>query len=88
MARTNVVILPTPPRKRSFTSAEAMIEEVRNEIFRDGETRKAIALRTGVATSTINNIATGKTRWPRHTTLFPLLNALNMELRMVKKGSR
>lgn len=83
--KSNVVRLPAVPRKRSYTTAEALIEEVRNNIFRDGRSYKEIAAETGVAQSTINNLATGKTRWPRPTTLFPALDALGLEMQMVKK---
>jgi transcriptional regulator with XRE-family HTH domain len=81
-------ILPMAPRKRSFTTAEMLIEEVRNNIFKDGRSYKEIALKTGVAQSTINNLATGKTRWPRPTTLFPALDTLNLEMRLVRRAAR
>ena len=88
MARTMVrpKIIPMPNRKRSFTTAEALIEEVRNEIFRSGMTYTEIARSAGVAQSTINNLATGKTRWPRPTTLFPALEKLSLEMKLVRKG--
>lgn len=66
--------------RRTFTSAEALMDEVREMIHRDGRTQKQIALRAKVSESTINNIGSGKTRWPRQTTLFPLLTALGYEL--------
>ena len=68
------VVIPLPNRKRSFTTAEALIEEVRNEIFRVGLTYTEIAEGCAWRRSTINNLATGKTRWPRPTTLFPALD--------------
>jgi transcriptional regulator with XRE-family HTH domain len=82
---SNIVRMPSH-RPRSFTSAERMIEEVRKDIFASGEKYKNLAEKVGVSASTINNLASGKTRWPRPTTLFPLLNALGLELKMVKKG--
>lgn len=85
---SKVVVLPTPARKRSFTKAEQLIEEVRNEIFRSGEKYRVIATRTGVATSTISNLANGKTRWPRPTTLFPMLESLRLELQIVRKDGK
>jgi hypothetical protein len=72
-------------RPRNFTTAERLIEEVRKEIFASGETNKVLAERTNVAQSTINNLATGKTRWPRPTTLFPLLASLRLEMQIVRK---
>jgi transcriptional regulator with XRE-family HTH domain len=82
-----VHLRPSTTGKRSFTSAEALIEEVRNQLFGTGENYKVIAERTNVSRSTINNLAIGKTRWPRPTTLCPLLDTLGLEMRMVKKGS-
>ena len=84
MKRTNVVVLPTPARRQSFTSAEQLIDEVRNEIFRSGEKYRVIAERTGVANSTISNLANGKTRWPRSTTLFPMLQTLHLKLTLTR----
>lgn len=80
-------IIPMPVRKRSFTTAEDLIEEVRKELFGSGHAYKALAIKTGVAPSTIANIASGQTKWPRPTTLFPLLDTLGLEMRVVKKGS-
>jgi transcriptional regulator with XRE-family HTH domain len=71
-------------RPRSFTNAERMIEEVRNRIFSDGRGYKDIATATGVSRSTINALAMGKTRWPRPTTLFPLLTALRLHIQLVE----
>ena len=59
-----------------------MLEEIRERIHMDGRTQKAIGLATGVAQTTIGNIASGKTRWPRHTTIFPLLAALRVRIRL------
>jgi len=70
-------------RPRTLTTAERMIEEVRNRIFSDGRGYKDIATQTKVATSTIANLASGKTRWPRPTTLFPLLAALRLHIELV-----
>ena len=71
-------------RPRSFTSAERFIERVREAILTDGRTYTQIAIDTKVAHSTIHNIATGTTRWPRSTTLFPLLGVLGLEIHLVK----
>ena len=83
---TNVVQLKRP---QTFTTAEALIEKVRQEIFKDGGTYKAIAVKTNVSPTTIGNLAMGKTRWPRPTTLFPLLQSLGLEMQLVKqKGEK
>jgi transcriptional regulator with XRE-family HTH domain len=91
-AKPRLLVIPTgtlPERyKQSFTTAEKLIEEVRKEIFEDQSTYKNIAQRTGVSPSTIGNLASGKTRWPRPTTLFPLLDSLNLEMKILKKGTR
>lgn len=79
--RSNIVPLRRP---QNFTSAESLIEKVRQEIFHDGGTYKGLAVKTGVSGSTIANLASGKTRWPRPTTLFPLLQTLGLEMRFVK----
>ncbi len=73
-------------RPRTFTTAERMIEEVRNRIFADRRGYKDIATQTKVATSTIANLARAKPRWPRPTTLFPLLVALRVHLELVDDG--
>lgn len=72
-------------RKRSFTSAEQVIERVREAIFADGRPYKDIAKEIGVSKSTINNLASGRTRWPRPTTLFPVMLALGLELDVREK---
>lgn len=79
--RSNVVPLRRP---QNFTSPEAFIERVRQEIFHDGGTYKVLAAKTGVSGVTIGNLASGRTRWPRPTTLFPLLQTLGLEMRLVK----
>lgn len=84
MRRTNVVELAVR-RPKSFTSAEKMLDEVRELIFKDGRPYRTIAEKVGVGHSTINAIASGKTRWPRHTTLFPLMAALGYRMQLVKE---
>ena len=79
--KSNVVPLYN---KRSFTSAEKVIDEVRNQIFKSNIPYKEIALKCNVSLSTVHNLGSGKTKWPRPTTLFPMLAALGMEMRIVK----
>jgi len=67
-------------RPRNFTSAEAVLDEVRERIFMCGKTYTQIAVAAGVSSSTIHNIATGKTTWPRHTTIFPLMQVIGMRM--------
>lgn len=87
MARTDLKVVPlrTPARKKTFTSSEALIEEVRTEIFRSGERYRVIAERTGVSNSTVANLANGKTKWPRPTTLFPMLKSLRLGIKLVRE---
>jgi transcriptional regulator with XRE-family HTH domain len=82
MRKQNVIPFRRP---RSFTTAEAFMEDVQELIHADKRSLKVIAEATGVGASTIGNIATGKTRWPRHTTLFPLLGALGYNLGLGKE---
>ena len=84
MRRTNIVELANR-RPKSFTTAERMLEEVREIIFKDGRPYRVIADATDVGASTINNLATGKTRWPRPTTLFPLMKVLGYKVQLVKE---
>ena len=75
-------------KPRSLTTADRLIEEVRQQIFRDGRSYKAVAADVGVSATTIANLARGKTIWPRPTTLFPTLDAVGLEMRIVKKGAK
>lgn len=77
---------PVPMWKpKTFTSAEAMMDEVRAILHADRHTQKVIADRVGVSHSTISNISSGKTRWPRATTLFPLLDELGYRVSIQRK---
>lgn len=79
----NNVIQLTRKKPRNFTKAEEVLEEIRERIHMDGRPYKQIALSTGVSPSTVGNIATGHTTWPRHTTLFPLMQALGMKMQII-----
>jgi hypothetical protein len=72
-------------KPKTFTSAEAMLDEVRDLIRADPYTTKIIAVKTGVAPTTIHNILSGKTRWPRSTTLFPLLQTLGYGVTITRR---
>jgi len=80
MMSANVVHMPTRRKPRTFTKGEEVMLEVQERIHMCGMTYTVIADKTGVAPSTIQNIATGKTRWPRPTTLFPLFATLGMRM--------
>lgn len=72
-------------RPRTFTSAETLLDEVRQISFASKRKNKTLAAGIGVHPSTIGNINSGKTKWPRPTTLFPLIGALGYTLQMVPK---
>lgn len=80
-------VIPIKPawRPKTYTSSEAMIEEMRVLIHGVGIPQRELAAKVGVSASTINNLASGKTRWPRPTTLFPLLQSLGKAIQIVDR---
>ena len=68
------------PNPRTFTKAEQVIKYMSDLVIMQNTTYAKIAEGVGVAGSTIGNLANGKTRWPRPTTLFPLMHYLNVHL--------
>ena len=80
MSAQVITMAPKLRKPRTFTKGEEVMLEVQERIHMCGMTYTVIADKTGVAPSTIQNIATGKTRWPRPTTLFPLFSALGMRM--------
>lgn len=48
---------------------------------------KQIAIRTGISASAVQNIASGKTAWPRPGTFGALCHILRLELSLRKTGS-
>jgi hypothetical protein len=71
------------PRVRD--SREEIIEQISAAIFECGKPYEVIAHDVGVSKTTINNVAAGRTRWPRPATLFGLLCYFNMDLQVVRK---
>ena len=69
-------------RPRTFTAAEEIIKYLSVRIISDHRTYKQIAEGVGCAHSTIANIATETTRWPRPATLFGLLNFYQIKLKL------
>lgn len=69
-------------KPRTYTSAEEVLDAVRERIFVDGRTYRAIAHASNLSPTTIANIAYGYTTWPRHTTLFPIMLALGMKMKV------
>lgn len=76
----NVVRLRRRPRPRTFTKREEISQYLSELIRTSGQTYSAIALKVGVTGQTIGKIAREDTLWPRHTTLFGLLEAFNVEI--------
>lgn len=69
-------------RPQTFTSREAFLEELRSAMWASGQSWSKLAERSGVASSTIHNLASGKTGWPRPKTLFSLISVLGLGLRL------
>jgi predicted transcriptional regulator len=74
---------PRRPRPRVFTKQEQFIESLREALLTSEKNYSQLARLANVANSTVHNIASGKTTWPRHTTLFPLLAACKLRLAFV-----
>ena len=83
--KSKVIPLHSPTRPKTFTSQEALIEAVREEIFTSRKLYRIIAHECNVSPSTVANLASGKTRWPRPTTLFPLIHYLGFDLALVRR---
>jgi len=83
MTRNNVVQLHRRKPPRVFTKQEQFIDSLREAILTSGLTYTILATRAGVSITTIQRLASGYTRWPRHTTLFPLLQAVGKRLAFV-----
>ena len=75
-------------RPRSYTSREKFIDAVRDEVFASPLTYEEIAAKAGCVKGTISNLASGKTAWPRHTTLFGVVAALNLQIRLEKRRGK
>lgn len=73
-------------KPKTYTSQEALIDAVREQIFMCRRPYKDIAHDCGISSSTVSNLANGKTRWPRASTLFPLIHYLGFDLALTKRG--
>lgn len=71
---------PNRPKPKAFTSHESLIDEVREIILTSGIPYRMIAADCGLSPATIQRIASGQTKWPKASTLFPLLGRLGYEL--------
>lgn len=65
---------------------EALMNAIRDELYqRDLE---LVANRIGVHKSTLFAIRSGRTKWPRHTTMLMLIHVLGFELWLTKGSNR
>lgn len=81
--RTNVVAF-SQRKPQTFTAPEALIDQVAEFIITDGRTYKQFAAECSLSTNTIQRLASRQTRWPRATTLFPILAKLNVAISLTK----
>jgi hypothetical protein len=66
----------------TFDNAEEVVRYLSVRIISDWRTYAQIAEGVGCAPSTIANIATNTTRWPRPATLFGLIHFYKLKLRI------
>lgn len=72
----NVVKLPRARTLVSLLDSPSTLKLIRDEILRHREGYTALSRKAGIANSTVSNIASGTTRWPRLETVIRLLSAL------------
>lgn len=71
-------------KPKSFTSNEEMIDLLRDLLFASGRTWKDLAEAANINKNTVQRLASGQTKWPKPTTLFPLMKAIGYGLKMEK----
>jgi DNA-binding phage protein len=72
-------------RPRTYDSREAFMSALSEAIVADGRTHVQLALATSVSHTTISRIVSGDTRWPRYTTIFPLIQTLGLKLSLERR---
>ncbi len=70
--------------KRNYDSREVFIATLQEEILASGKTYNQLAKEANVSHTTIQGLACGRTKWPKYTTLFPLVKALGLKLEVTK----
>lgn len=70
----------THSRPRTFTAYEEFVRTLQAAILADKRGYTAIANEAELSPGTVQRIATGDTRWPRHTTLFALCLVLKLRV--------
>jgi hypothetical protein len=86
---SNIVKLRRP---MTFDSREAFIEQVSIEILKSQLTFESIAHEARarnpalrLCAATVGKLARRDTRWPRHTTLFAILDIVGCEIALTRK---
>lgn len=83
--RHSATIIPLAPRRpKTFTAPEELIERVAALIMISGRTYRDLATECELSATTVQRLASRQTTWPRHTTLFPLLQALRVAITLTK----
>lgn len=76
---TNVIALRKT--KQGYRLPDALMHDIRMRMYTWNS--RDLAEATGVSVACINSIRSNRTRWPRGTTLFALLDALDIDLLLV-----
>lgn len=63
---------------------EDIINKIRADLY--GKDLEILANKIGVSKSCLYSIRSGRTKWPRDTTLLTLIDTLNYELWLAEKG--
>jgi len=77
-----------PPQLTYEQHLENVRGMVRNSVKDTGQTWKDLADKSGLSYATVLRFADGTTKWPRESTVFELLRAVDIEGRFVPRGSR
>ena len=84
----DVVPLPRRPRPLvHLVDSPVAIKLLQDELLAYKHTYKDVAARAQVASSTVSNIASGVTRWPRLETIIRILSALGWQI-MAQRAPR
>lgn len=76
MAAPELRLLPGTRSLVTLVDSMAATKLVQDELLRSKTTYSAIAAKAAIASSTVSNIASGQTRFPRIETIIRLLGAL------------
>jgi hypothetical protein len=77
---TNVVKIERRRPLVTLIDSPSTIKLIQNELLTSKETYKAVAAKAVLASSTVSNIASGATRFPRIETCIRLLSALGWSI--------